>query len=87
MNRNRKGAMPDINRETYKNVKKLDRQQFMQFCADLYRFGYEDGRDSVPGMDVESIYKVIASTKGIGPKKLEDIKASIEVALGGKKDE
>lgn len=87
MNRNRKGAMPEITREVYKSVKKFDRQQFMSFCSDLYTYGFEDGKDSVPGIDVEKIYEVIAKTKGIGPKKLEDIKANIEAAFGGKKNE
>nr|WP_304970257.1 hypothetical protein [uncultured Schaedlerella sp.] len=35
MNRNKKGAMPEITREVYKNVKKFDRQQFTGFCTDI----------------------------------------------------
>ncbi len=31
MNRNKKGVMPEITREVYKNVKKYDRQQFAWF--------------------------------------------------------
>lgn len=83
MNRNRKGIMPEITREVYKSVKKFDRQQFQSFCADLYKFGYEDGRESVPGIDVRKIYEDIAATNGIGPKKLAEIKANIEAAFGG----
>lgn len=82
MKRNKKGVMPDITREVYKGVKKFDRQQFSNFCNDLYKFGFEDGRDSVPGVDVEKILEVIASTKGIGPKKLEEIREGIECAFG-----
>lgn len=87
MNRNKKGVMPEITREVYKSVKKFDRQQFTNFCTDLYKFGYEDGRESVPGMDVEKIYEVIASVKGIGPKKLEEIKENIEKIFDTKKEE
>lgn len=87
MNRNKKGIMPEITREVYKNVKKFDRQQFTNFCADLYKFGFEDGveagKNSVPGIDVEQILDVIAATKGIGPKKLEEIKENIEKTFGG----
>lgn len=83
MNRNRKGVMPEITREVYKGVKKFDRQQFQAFCHDLYVFGFEDGRASVPGMDVSKIYEVIAATKGIGTKKLEEIKANIDAAFSG----
>ena len=78
MNRNKKGVMPEITREVYKSVKKFDRQQFTAFCIDLYKFGYEDGRESVSGVDITAVYEAVAATKGIGPKKLEEIKARLE---------
>jgi hypothetical protein len=86
MNRNKKGVMPEVTREVYKNVKKFDRQQFQSFCRDLYGYGFEDGRASVPGVDLENIMQAIASTKGIGPKKLQEIRASIEGAFTGESD-
>lgn len=82
MNRNKKGVMPEITREIYKSVKKFDRQQFQNFCTDLYKYGYIDGRESVPGVDVEKICEVIAATKGIGPKKLAEIRANIDAVFG-----
>ena len=82
MNRNKKGVMPEITRDIYKGVKKFDRQQFTNFCTDIYKFGFEDGRESVPDVDVTKILEVIAATKGIGPKKLEEIKANIEEVFG-----
>lgn len=78
MNRNRKGEMPIITREIYKGVKKYDRQQFQEFCKNLYAYGYEDGRASVPGVDLTKIYEAIAATKGIGEKRARDIMQSIE---------
>lgn len=78
MKRNKKGVMPEITRATYKSVKKFDRQQFTAFCADLYKFGHEDGRESVPGVDLTAVYEAIAGVKGIGPKKLEAIKARLK---------
>ena len=66
-----------------KGVKKFDRQQFTNFCTDIYKFGVEDGRASVPEVDISQIYEAIASTKGIGPKKLEEIKANIDKVFGG----
>lgn len=83
MTRNKKGVMPEITRETYKAVKKFDRQQFQGFCRDLYAFGREDGVASVPAFDMDKVYAAIAGTKGIGAKKLEEIKANIETVLGG----
>ena len=88
MNRNKKGVMPEITRDIYKGVKKYDRQQFTNFCTDIYKFGFEDGRESVPGIDIKKVLEVIAATKGIGPKKLEEIKANIEEVFGdGQKSE
>lgn len=73
MNRNKKGVMPEITRETYKSVKKYDRQQFTVFCTNLYKYGYEDGRESVPGIDVADIMDAISGIKGIGAKKMGDM--------------
>lgn len=81
MNRNRKGVMPEITREMYKSIKKYDRQQFTAFCTDLYGFGFQDGRESVPGVDVETIMEAIRSVKGIGAKRLYAIRDSIEAVF------
>lgn len=78
MNRNKRGVMPEITRTVYKDVKRYDRQQFTAFCTDLYKYGFEDGRESVPGVDVGNIIEAVSKVKGIGPKKLEDIKAAVE---------
>ena len=84
MNRNKRGEMPEISRKMYKDVKKYDRQQFTVFCANLYKYGYEDGRESVPGIDVADIMDAISGVKGIGAKKLESIKTAIESAYQAK---
>ena len=44
MNRHRKGVMPEITREIYKGVKRMDRQQFERFCAELYKRNRERNR-------------------------------------------
>lgn len=82
----KKSSMPNVTREVYKAVKKYDRQQFSDFCMSLYKSGFDDGRNSVPGIDVNKIFEVIAESKGIGPVKLAEIKANIEAAFG-KRDE
>lgn len=83
MNRHKKGVMPEISRDMYKSIKKYDRQQFTRFCTDLYKFGYEDGRESVPGVDIKDVLQAVSETKGIGEKKMEAIKASIEAVFAG----
>ena len=75
-----------ITRARYKAIKAFDHKQMESFCTDVYRSGYEDGRASVPGIDLTAIYEAIGSTKGIGPKKLEEIKQSIEATFAGKEE-
>lgn len=87
MKRNKTGVMPNITREVYKKVKHFDRVQLTNFCKDLYTFGFEDGQKSVAGVDDEELYKVIAETKGIGPKTLEELKANINAAFAEKQTE
>lgn len=70
-----------ITRARYKSIKAFDHRQMENFCADIYKSGYEDGRESVPGVDIEAIMKAIENTKGIGAKKLADIRTSIEAVF------
>ncbi|MBE7063957.1 MAG: hypothetical protein E7390_09270 [Ruminococcaceae bacterium] len=66
-------------------VKKFDHRQFESFCKDLYTFGYEDGaeagKQSVPGIDLNKVLEVVSKTKGIGPKKLEEISEALNQAI------
>lgn len=73
MKRHKKGEMPEITREIYKGVKRMDRQQFERFCRELYKNGYEDGKDSVKGIDVSEVLEVIGTVKGIGQTRLFSI--------------
>lgn len=72
------GVMPEITREMYKNIKKYDRRQLDEFCKDLYCYGVEDGRNSVPGVDAENIIEAISKIKGLGPKRMEEIKHAVD---------
>lgn len=46
----------------------MDRQQFELFCKNLYMTAYEEGRKSVPGIDITEVQKAISETPGIGSK-------------------
>ena len=70
-----------ITRARYKSIKAFDHQQMEQFCTDVYKSGYQDGRESVPGVDVETIMEAIRSVKGIGAKRLYAIRDSIEAVF------
>ena len=78
MKRHKKGEMPEITREIYKGVKRMDRQQFERFCNDLYKNGYEDGKDSVQGIDVSEVLEVIGTVKGIGQARLLSIAEALD---------
>ncbi len=78
MSKNRKGNNYLITRARYKSIKAFDHQQMEQFCTDIYKSGYQDGRESVPGVDVETIMEAIRSVKGIGAKRLYAIRGNIE---------
>ena len=76
------GAGYMLRREDYKRVKKMDRQQFESFCKNIYMTAYEEGRKSVPGIDISEVRKAIGETKGIGKNRLESIMMSIENKFG-----
>lgn len=71
------GAGYLLRREDYKRVKKMVRQQFESFCKNLYMTAYEEGRKSVPGIDITEVQKAISETPGIGAKRLEAITESL----------
>ncbi len=81
MSKNKKGNNYLITRARYKSIKAFDHQQMEQFCTDIYKSGYQDGRESVPGVDVETIMEAIRSVKGIGAKRLYAIRDSIEAVF------
>ena len=66
-----------VNRAVYKAVKKYDHQQFENFCTDIYKSGWEDGKASVNALDVKDIEAVIKSVKGIGEVRIGKIMEAI----------
>ncbi|BBF41987.1 hypothetical protein lbkm_0667 [Lachnospiraceae bacterium KM106-2] len=80
MNKNRY----KINRENDKAIKKYDHNQMETFATSLYISGFEDGKKSVPGIDLKEVEKVIRSIKGIGQAKAGAIMENINKAFGTK---
>ena len=80
------GAGYLLRREDYKRVKKMDRQQFESFCKNLYMTAYEEGRKSVPGIDITEVQKAISETPGIGVKRLEAIMESLNSKFAKEED-
>lgn len=71
------GAGYMLRREDYKRVKKMDRQQFENFCTDIYKSGWKDGKASVNALDVKDIEAAIRSVKGIGEVRIGKIMEAI----------
>nr|WP_300825405.1 glutathione peroxidase [uncultured Schaedlerella sp.] len=86
MNRNKKGAMPEITKKEYEKIKKSDRQEFAAFCEGMYKRGYEDGMESVPGVDLEEVMAAVARARGVGKRALDNIRDCVE-QLFRKEDE
>ena len=74
-------------RSQYKKAKKYDHGQFDEFCSKIYEEGFKDGAASVPGIDLSDVVTAIQMVKGIGNKRLEQIRAAIENLYNGDKTE
>ena len=89
--RHKAGKRPEITRDTYNAVRKYDRRSFESWADSIYDFGYEDGkaqavattkavRESGFKAGIENAIRIMATVKGIGPKKQEEIRAAINKA-------
>lgn len=71
-----------LNRKEYQNVKKMDHNQMNLYIQSIYKTaymdGFKDGTESVPGIDIAEIKKVLLSIKGLGAKRVADILEALE---------
>lgn len=44
-----------INRTKYKDIKRYDHKQMEDFLTDVYKNGYADGKESVPGVELQDV--------------------------------
>ena len=56
-----------INRTKYKDIKRYDHKQMEDFLTDVYKNGYADGKESVPGVELQDVEAALKDVKGIGP--------------------
>ncbi len=63
-----------LNREIYKKIKRMDRQQIESFLAKVYVQGYEDGKEAAEAADFKiQLVEILNKTKGVGPKTFDNI--------------
>lgn len=70
-----------INRKEYERIKKYDRTQMDTSIQSVYKSGFEDGKSSVPGIDISKISEILMGIKGLGAKRVECIIAALEKEL------
>ena len=51
------------------------------FIQSVYKSGFEDGKNSVPGIDISKIGVILLGIKGLGEKRVEAILVALEKEL------
>ena len=70
---------PNFTRETYKTVKKMDREQMETFFRNVYDMGKNSNHEAV--VDFSELRKRLAEIKGIGEKRLDLVMETVETYL------
>ncbi len=73
-----------LNREQYKNIKRMDHKQMETFVVNTYNAGYEDGKKTAGSrVKPSDIAVAISEIKGIGTKKAAEIMAAVNKLYEG----
>ena len=70
---------PNFTRETYKTVKKMDREQMETFFRNVYDMGKNSNHEAV--VDFSELRKRLSEIKGIGEKRLDLVMETVETYL------
>lgn len=65
-------------RKDYEAVKRMDRQQFEQFCKALYEEGQQSVLEVRNSIDFDDVRAVLVEVKGIGQKRADQIMLALE---------
>lgn len=71
-------------RKDYETVKRMDRQQFEQFCKALYEEGQQSVLEVRNSIDFDDVRAVLMEVKGIGQKRADQIMLALEKRMEGK---
>ena len=83
-----------LDRDTYRKIKKMDRESMQSFLADIYESGRHKEREEAgvttdeapadtPELDMRVLEQQIKSIKGVGEKRAEEIMVVIEKWMFG----
>jgi hypothetical protein len=79
-----------LDRDTYRKIKKMDRESMQSFLADIYESGRQKEREEAgvttddaaaedtPELDMRVLEQQIKNIKGVGEKRAEEIMVVIE---------
>lgn len=67
-----------LDASTFQRIKSLDFAEMNEWLERFYRAAFEDGKNSVQITDSAAVIEEIGKIKGIGPKRKEIIRETIE---------
>ena len=70
---------PKFSRETYKSIKRMDKEQMETFFRNIYNTGKNSNQEAV--VDFGELRKRLAEIKGIGEKRLDLVMETVEEYL------
>lgn len=74
----------ELNREQYKNVKRMDHKQMETFIVNVYNEGFEDGKKAAGSrVKPSDIASTLVDIKGVGTKKAAEIMAAVNKLYEG----
>ena len=66
-----------MNRELYKKIKNMDRQELDEYLNSVFIEGYNNGVAAMSAVIVDKVDKGLRMTPGIGEKRYQDIMDNI----------
>lgn len=67
-----------LDASTFQRIKSLDFAEMNEWLERFYRAAFKDGENSVQVADSAAVVEEIGKIKGIGPKRKEAIRETIE---------
>lgn len=71
----------ELNRKLYDKVRKMDHRQMTLWAESLYKSGFKDGQEAVPGLTSQEMRHALLPINGIGEKKIDAIVNALEDEL------
>ncbi len=72
-----KRGFEGIDRDTYRDVKKMDREAMTKFLAEVYYMGQDDLKEELnehsANIDFKGLEQELSGIRGIGEKRLNEI--------------